>query len=322
MLELLTALMLAGAPAAEETFLLRHSGEPALSVHHEPGSGPSVVYVHGATFPAALSMNYPFDGASWADDLHFRGFDVWSFDFAGYGGSDRPAAMQQGRVPRDQVPGRAADAAHQIERVIGAIRERTGRPRVSMIAHSWGTIPAALFAGTHGEWVDRLVLFGPVARREGHARLNSAVAPAELISASDQWDSFQSGVPKGQPSPISKKDFEQWVKSYLATDPASGERSPPSVKVPAGPDADLEDSWDGHLPYDPSLIRIPTLIVRGEWDSITRDADAAWLVNAMTSVPGGARDVKLTRGAHRMHLEKNRQALFDAVAHFLAEERK
>jgi pimeloyl-ACP methyl ester carboxylesterase len=97
---------------------------------------------------------------------------------------------------------------------------------------------------------------------------------------------------------------------------------PPSVEVPAGPDADFADAWGGQFPYDPSRIRAPTLIVRGEWDAITRDADAQWLKSAMTNVPGGAHDVKLPRGAHRMHLEKNRQALFDAVGSFLAEDRR
>ena len=208
MLELVAALALASAAPDETAVLLRDSGEPALSIHHEPGPGPAVLYVHGATFPAALSVAYCLDGKSWADDLHARGFDVWSFDFAGYGGSDRPTSMQQGRIARDNVPGRAADAAHQIERVVRYIRKQTHHPRVSIIAHSWGTIPAGLFAGTHSGWIDRLVLFGPVAQRNGRDRGAPFVAPATLVNASDQWNSFQSGIPKDQASLISKERFE------------------------------------------------------------------------------------------------------------------
>jgi heme-degrading monooxygenase HmoA/pimeloyl-ACP methyl ester carboxylesterase len=318
MLALLAALTLAGTAPSEEILMLRDPGEPALSVHHEPGPGPSVLYVHGATFPAALSMNYRIDGKSWADDLHSRGFDVWSFDFAGYGGSDRPASMQLASVPRDRIPDRAPDAARQIERVVRAIRAQMHRPRVSIIAHSWGTIPAGLFTGTHTDWVDRLVMFGPVAQRNGDEHHTSPAAPFRLITATDQWNSFQSGVPERAGSPISKTHFDQWVEAYLATDPTSGQRTPPSAKAPAGPDADFDEAWSGHLPYDPSLIRVPTLIVRGEWDPIAKDADAAWLVKAMNNVPGGARDVKLRRGAHRMYLEENRQALFNAVGDFLS----
>jgi pimeloyl-ACP methyl ester carboxylesterase/heme-degrading monooxygenase HmoA len=316
---ILAALALAAAtPPNEQVFLLRDSGEPALSVHHQPGRGPSVVYVHGATFPAALSMMYRMDGKSWADDLNARGFDVWSFDFAGYGGSDRSDAMRLASIDRDKVPGRAPDAAHQIERVVRHITKQPGHDRVSVIAHSWGTIPAGMFAGMHPEWVDRLVLFGPVARRSGSERDSDPTSPVRFISEADQWQSFQSGVPTGESSPIAKEVFAPWIKAYLATDPTSEGRTPASVTAPAGFDVDFNDAWNGHLPYDPALIRAPTLIVRGEWDAITRDADAAWLVTAMTSVRGGARDIKLPRGAHRMHLEENRQALFDAVGEFLS----
>jgi len=308
----------AAAPPPERVFLLRDAGKPALSVHHEPGPGPSVLYVHGSTFPAALSMNYRIDGKSWADDLHARGFDVWSFDFPGYGGSDHPASMQVASVPRSKVPGRARDAAHQIERVVRYIRTETHHPRVSIIAHSWGTIPAGLFTGTHADWVDKLVLFAPVAQRDAHELETGPMAPTNFITADRQWESFQSRAPATAPLPISKERFDTWVKAYLASDPTSGERSPPSARAPTGPDADFDDAWNGKFPYDPAIIHTPTLIARGEWDSITRDADAAWLVKAMKNVPGGAEAVKLPRGAHRMHLEANRQALFDAVGDYLA----
>ena len=321
MWSLLALVALASSPApAEQQMKLRAAGEPTLEVRHVAGPGLSVLYVHGSTFPSALSINYRMKGKSWADDLHARGFDVWSFDFAGYGGSDRPAAMNEPKVALSSYPARAPEAAREIDRVIRLIGSNTGHRRVSIIAHSWGTIAAGYFAGRHPELVNKLILFGPVAQRMGKEPMPRA--PSELVSAADQWDSFQSGLPKGQPSLISRQDFEPWIRAYLATDPASGSRSPASVQAPAGPDVDFAEAWSGHLPYDPALIRAPTLLVRGEWDPIARDADIAWLKAAMTHVQGGVRSVKLPNGAHRMLLEENRQALFDAVAHFLGESSK
>jgi pimeloyl-ACP methyl ester carboxylesterase len=303
----------------EESFLLHEPGEPTLCVQHRPGGGQSLLYVHGSTFPAALSINYRIEGRSWADDLHDRGFDVWSFDLPGYGGSDRPALMQRTHVARSEAPGRAVEAAGQIERVVRHMREQATGARISIIAHSWGSIPAGLFAGRHAGWVDRLVLFGPIAQRDGGASAVGRVPPAILVSAVDQWNSFQSRVPSDSPLPICKDRFDIWADAYLASDPTSNERTPPSARVPSGPDLDFEDAWSGHFPYDLSTVRAPTLIVRGEWDNITLDADAAWLVESMCNVSDGARDLKLKRGAHRMHLEDNRQALFDAVGEFLSE---
>src|SRR5215470_7547202 len=45
----------------------------------------AVLYVHGATFPSALSIAHRFDGRSWRDALCAAGFDVWGFDFHGFG---------------------------------------------------------------------------------------------------------------------------------------------------------------------------------------------------------------------------------------------
>lgn len=309
MISLIAAFSIAASSPSQSYALVHARGEPTLSIFHEPGRGPSVLYVHGSTFPTASSIAYRLKGKSWADDLHERGFDVWSLDFPGFGKSG-PAVGSHG-----EIPGRAFQAVHQIERAACYIRERTGRSNLSIIAHSWGTIAAGMFAARHPEIVRSLVLFGPVAeRKSGRVGPTSAF---KFVSSDDQWESFQAGVPKDHPSPMSSSDFAPWAKSYLAADPAAERRNPPSVRVPTGPDADLADAWSGRFPYRPSGIRAPTLIVRGEWDPIAKDADANWLVAALGGVSGGARDVKLPGGAHRMHLEENRQALFDAVGTFL-----
>jgi pimeloyl-ACP methyl ester carboxylesterase len=303
------AILLASAnPAgAEDVALLNgHAGEPTLLVRHEPGPGPSVLYVHGATFPSGLSVAYRIDGRSWMDDLRARGFDVWAFDFAGFGGSDRRPGVKE------------PDAATQIERVAEHALKMSGHKRLSILAHSWGTIPAGAFAARRPDLVERLVLFGPVGFRNGPVKAESATDLVP-VSIEDQWNSFQSGLPAGQVSLIARPLFEIWACDYLASDPASGARTPPVVIVPAGPQRDIAAAWSGHFPYDPAGVRAPTLLVHGEWDAITRPADAAWLGKALTGVPGGARDMVLPRGGHRMHLEENRQSLFDAVGAFLLE---
>jgi len=47
-----------------------------------------VLYVHGGSFPSALSIAHRFDGRSWRDELADAGFHVWGLDFQGFGGSD------------------------------------------------------------------------------------------------------------------------------------------------------------------------------------------------------------------------------------------
>ena len=164
------------------SFLRSDDAEPALLVRRLSGTGEPVLYVHGATFPSALSVAYRFDGRSWMDDLVGQGFDAWAFDFAGFGGSDRYSAMS---AADDSPPdGRAPEAAAQIVRVVAHIAEVTGSPRVSVVAHSWGTMAAGLFAAAHPERIDRLCLFGPVAQRDAAAPGPAPRGSFHLVSAS------------------------------------------------------------------------------------------------------------------------------------------
>ena len=77
------------------------------------------------------------------------------------------------------------------------------------------------------------------------------------------------------------------------------------------------DPWSGRLAYNPALIKAPVAIVRGAWDSLCRDADAAWLLAALTSAPHKT-DVKIANATHLMHLETGRAALYAAAHSFLA----
>lgn len=91
------------------------------------------------------------------------------------------------------------------------------------------------------------------------------------------------------------------------------------MKTPNGPIADIMDAWSGSLAYDPAQIVSPLAIVRGEWDSLCTDADAAWLLAALTSAPEKS-DVKIAAATHLMHLEENRGGLYQATIAFLSKE--
>lgn len=274
----------------------------ATAIHHWAGRGRPVLYVHGATFPAALSVGYRFAGRSWADDLQVRGHDVWAFDFAGYGRSAPPGDG-----------GRAPEAAAQIARVIGHVRAATGHDRISIVAHSWGTIAACRFAADHPEAVDRLVLFGPIARRE--TARPGPIRRWREITLADQLARFVEDVPPGHPPVLLEPDLAQWGPAWLATDPQAKDRTPPAVRVPGGPAADIQAAWSGALAYDPARVTAPVLIVRGAWDSLTTDDDAAWL---RRHLGGWAGDVVVPEATHLMHLERGRDGLFAAAADFLS----
>jgi pimeloyl-ACP methyl ester carboxylesterase len=296
------------------------SHHPGLSLHLNhlaPASYSerNVLYVHGGTFPSSLAINYRFDGRSWRDALCAAGFHVWGLDFHGFGCSDPYPEMAR---PADANPplGRADDAALQLERAILFIRQHQSVPRVALAAHSWGTIVAGLLAGRRPELVERIVMFGPIARREpkGDAPRLPAWRP---ISLADQWNRFTEDVPPGADPVLLKRHFLEWGERYLDTDPASRDRDPAAVRVPCGAFQDIHDAFAGHLAYDPGLVQAPVAIVRGEWDGMCRDEDARWLFDAL-SASSNRRDIKIARGTHLMHLETARYALYRETETFLS----
>lgn len=274
-----------------------------------------VLYIHGATFPAKNAIFFRFGGKSWAGALNEAGFSVWGLDFAGFGRSEAYPEMAADVPPAGEPLGRAPDAARQIERAVRAIIAETGISTVSIIAHSWGTMAAGGFAGEHPELVDRLVLFGPVVRREALKGV-PPLGPWRFLTVEEQKKRFTEDVPQGEAGVLLEADFPAWADLYLKADPTSASRTPPSVKTPNGPVADIMGAWSGALAYDPALIRAPVLIVRGEWDSLCKDADVAWLKGALKAAPEVS-NVKVPKATHLMHLETGRTALYAAAINFL-----
>ncbi|HEX3498698.1 MAG TPA: alpha/beta hydrolase [Stellaceae bacterium] len=300
------------SPCAGLRLFLRHL-PPSAAQARAPRIA---LYVHGGTFPSALSISHRFDGRSWADALCESGFHSWGLDFHGFGQLSDPYPEMAEPADRHPPLGGAEIASRQLQQAVRFITAHHGVPRISLIAHSWGTIVAGHFAGRCPELVDRVVLFGPIAQRP--RRGEPQRLPAwRLISLKDQWNRFVADVPKGEPPVLDRRHFDEWGERYLDGDATSRTRSPASVKTPSGAFQDIFDAWAGELAYDPGLVRAPVAIIRGEWDSLCNDDDARWLFDALKASPL-RRDIKISRATHLMHLEENRHALYHETGTFLA----
>jgi pimeloyl-ACP methyl ester carboxylesterase len=300
------------APQAGLELFLRHL-EPERRVDQAVRP---VLYVHGATFPSGLSIAHRFDGWSWRDALCEAGFDVWAFDFLGYGHSSRYLEMSE---PPEANPAllRARDASAQVEAVVRFVLKHHGVPDLSIISHSWGSMPACLAACRHPTLIERLVLFAPIARRppRRYEKPPSALA-WRFVSLEDQWARFVEDQPKNEPPVLSRRHFEEWGKRYLDSDPESRTRNPAAVKTPTGPLADILHAWHGELGYEPAEVQASVAIIRGAWDGLIPDEDARWLFDAFTGAPM-KRDIKIGRATHLMHLESMRFALYRESIAFL-----
>lgn len=276
----------------------------------------AVLYVHGATFPSALSIAHRFDGMSWRDALGKAGFDVWGLDFYGYGHSDRYPEMDRPAVENAPLCV-ADDAAKQVEAAVRFILGHQNISTIALISHSWGSTPASLFAGKHPALIDRLVLFAPIAKRAPRRYEQPPTFPAwKVVTLEDQWNRFVEDVPAHETPVLSRAHFEEWGERYLDSDPNSRTRDPFGVKTPLGPFFEILKAWHGQLAYDPAKVLAPTAIIRGEWDGLIPDEDARWLFDALSRAPV-KRDIKISRGTHLTHLETMRLAVWRESINFL-----
>jgi len=278
----------------------------------------TVLFIHGASYPAHTSFDLPIEGQSWMDWMASRGYDVYSLDLRGYGKSGRPAEMNQPAESHRPVID-TADAVDDVNRAVDFILSRRGVSRVVLIGWSWGATIAGTYATQVPGRVERLVLYAPQWLRDGPVPTEADIArvPAwRQIDPNDARDIWLKAVPpERRDAVLSKSVFFGWLKATLATDPTPS--APGTVRAPNGVVVDTMRSWAVGKPrWTPEQISVPTLVIQGEWDAEAPPAMGMALFNHLTHAPL-KRYVMVGDTTHAALIEANRRQLYSAVQQFL-----
>ena len=314
---------LASAPKldpAEEHFRIpsHHEGLSLFLRYLPPTAARSgagvVLYVHGATFPSALSIAHRFDGRSWRDELADAGFHVWGLDFHGYGLSDLYPAMADcpavalrsaaPRTPRRRSNGPCVSLSRTMacppspsSRIPGARSppacSRRAAPGWSSASCSSARLPDA-------------------SRKDRHPLCQPGCRLRSKRSGSASSEDVRRASRPCRPGRHSMSGRHSTSRPTRGAGHAPRRRS---QRRPA-PRPISRRSWHGDLPYDPAAVKAPVAIIRGEWDLLVTDADARWLFDSLRASPL-RRDVKISRATHLMHLEAARFALYREAEAFL-----
>lgn len=282
----------------------------------------TVLYVHGATYPASTSFDLPLDGLSWMDYLAARGYDVYLLDVRGYGRSTRPPEMAEKPDAHGPIV-RGDTAVRDIGAVVDFILKRRNIPRLNLIGWSWGTSLMATYTTQNASKVERLVLYAPGWIRKTASLVPVAPGPLGAWRATTRQQALTrwlTGVPEDKKATLIPAGwFDQWADATWATDPVGVQQSPPVIRAPNGVLADGAEYWSSNKPYyDPAKITVPTLLVQAEWDQDLPPYMAQTLFPLLVNAPG-KRYVMLAEGTHTIIMEKNRLELFKAVQAFLDE---
>lgn len=227
--------------------LAASTSAPKATVLLVHGSSVSSTPVYGLKVPGR-------DDASLMDWLARLGYDVWCFDCEGYGRSDKSRP----------VTADVAMGADDLEVVSEAILKLTGSQKLMVYGSSSGALRAALFAQRQPQRVARLLLDAMVWTGEGSPTLaeRRKRLPAYLAQHRRPIDRamIRSIFTRDHPGTSDMSVVDSFADAVLALDDS----------MPTGTYIDMTSK----LPVcDPAQIKVPTVILRGEYDGIASMSD-------------------------------------------------
>ena len=220
----------------------------------------TLVFVHGATYPASTAFDLELGGLSWMDYIARRGFDVYLLDLPGYGRSTRPAAMDAPAEAGQPVE-TTAEAVRDYGAVVDWVLKRRNLDKVDAMGWSWGTTIAGGYAAEHPTgstgWCCMRRSGCRLPRRRPPKPQARRLPPRHPRGGLQRWlrevpaDKQADLIPAGW--------FDAWQSATWATDPKSAGTSPPVLRAPNGVTLDFGRYWAAGQPtFDPSKITAPT----------------------------------------------------------------
>jgi pimeloyl-ACP methyl ester carboxylesterase len=222
-----------------------------------PRARGTILFVHGSSVSSTpvFDLQIPGRPASSTMDWFARlGYDTWCFDCEGYGRSDKTRSMNAN----------IADGADDLAVVSEAIMKLNGGQKLLTYGSSSGALRAALFAQRHPERVKRLALDAMVWTGEGSPTLAERKKRLAAYQASNRRpidrNMIRSIFTRDHPGTSDQTIVEAFADAVLALDSS----------VPTGTYIDMS----ANLPVcDPEKIKVPTLIMRGQYDGIASFRD-------------------------------------------------
>ena len=296
------------SPHPDLSLFLRYLAPPVGGDRH-------VLYVHGGTFPSALSI------AHRASTGRVRGATRSTKRDSMSGASISTASAPPTATPRWPSPPRRIrrSAAPPIARASSRRRCASCASGRGSGGCRWSRIPGARScrAPSPGDAPSSSTGWSgsaPIARRDGRKGERTRSPGWRLVSPKDQWIDRFAGrrCPArragGAVAPAPFRRVGQ--RPYLEDELDSRTRNSPADggKVPSAVFQDIYDAWaSARLLYDPGQGPRPDRgHVRGEWGQPLHRFRCAVAVRHFTRIRRTKRDVKIGRATHLMHLEENR----------------
>ena len=254
-----------------------------------------LLFVHGSSVQSqpAFDLQIPGEAHSSVMDWFARlGYDTWTFDCEGYGRSDKS------RPVNADISCGADDLA-----VVSDFIFRNTNQKLLIYGPSSGALRVGLFAQRHPENIRRIVLDALVYTGEGSPTLAERRKRLPQYRAANRRPINRDFVRSiftrdGNPDAYDPQVVERFADQVLALDDS----------MPTGTYVDMS----ANLPVlDPAKIRVPTSILRGQWDGIATEQD---VIDFFARLPNPDKQLSVMPGiAHTSLRSKNWRMVYDLV---------
>jgi pimeloyl-ACP methyl ester carboxylesterase len=263
-----------------------------------PPAGKEIaILAHGSATAGRESFDLQVPGKpsySLMDSLAREGFDVFAPDTRGFGRSTHP----EGHFT-------TADAAADLESVVGYVSALRSAEKINLLGWSWGTQYGGMYVMAHPEKVARYVSYAQM-------HLDSP----DLVKRRPRIETFRSSAYLTIPEAGWKVRFRSMTPAE-ASDPEvidvyAQVASRIEARTPTGPQLEMVTI----MPMvSPRLVAVPTMIIHGEHDHV---ADLDGLLPFFRQLPGAyKRYVVVPGGGHMLHLQRGHRLFQDEVSSFL-----
>jgi pimeloyl-ACP methyl ester carboxylesterase len=247
----------------------------------------TILFVHGSSMASQPVFDLHVPGRPNSSAMEYfaeRGFDTWCMDHEGYGRSDKNRG----------IDANIAEGADDLEAGSGYIMELRNTGPLLVYGISSGALRAAAFAQRRPERVRRLALDAHVWTGEGSPTLEQRrkKLPEYIKTKRRPIDKafVRSIFERDHPGTADDNVIEAFAKHILELDDS----------IPNGTYIDMCNN----LPVvDPTKIKVPTIIMRGEYDGIAGFKD---LLNFFELLPNPDKQFAVMPGiAHASLQQKN-----------------
>ena len=260
----------------------------------------TILFVHGSSMSGRPTFDLQVPGRPHSSAMEWfaeRGFDTWTLDNEGYGSSDKSRPINCD----------IANGADDIAAAAAYIQGQTGAKKLLLYGISSGALKVGVFAQRHPERVARLALDAMVWTGEGSPTLEQRRKRLPEFQAKNRRPidrAFVRGVfDRDHPGTADDATIDAFAAAILAYDDS----------VPTGTYVDMCSK----LPLvDPQKLRVPTIIMRGEYDGIAGVED---LLKFFALLPHPDKQFAVMQGvSHASFQQKNYLGVYHVLHSFFS----